>query len=88
MAIICGGVMSHSHVSIYSFIVYSWFFLCQGMFTAGGCRYRQAIPLGKRGRQDINSNHGLRKAFLPQVANLNYQSLFAFADFSVAQYSI
>ncbi|KAK1583772.1 hypothetical protein Q3G72_026774 [Acer saccharum] len=38
----------------------------QGMSTAGGCRYRQAIPVGLRGRQDISSNLSLRKAFLPQ----------------------
>ncbi|KAI9187118.1 hypothetical protein LWI28_024626 [Acer negundo] len=36
----------------------------QGMSTAGGCRYRQAIPVGVRGL--INSNFGLRKSFLPQ----------------------
>ncbi|KAG8636654.1 hypothetical protein MANES_15G019300v8 [Manihot esculenta] len=39
----------------------------QGNSTAGGCRYRQAIPVGIRGRLDIDSNYGLRKAFLPQV---------------------
>ncbi|KAK2640612.1 hypothetical protein Ddye_028407 [Dipteronia dyeriana] len=38
----------------------------QGMSTAGGCRYRQAIWVGPNGRQDVNSNFGLRKAFLPQ----------------------
>ncbi|TXG65674.1 hypothetical protein EZV62_006949 [Acer yangbiense] len=38
----------------------------QGMSTAGGCRYRQAIPVGMRGHRDINSNFGLRKSFLPQ----------------------
>ncbi|KAG8636652.1 uncharacterized protein LOC110601279 [Manihot esculenta] len=38
----------------------------QGNSTAGGCRYRQAIPVGIRGRLDIDSNYGLRKAFLPQ----------------------
>ncbi|XP_057503455.1 nucleoside hydrolase 3-like isoform X2 [Actinidia eriantha] len=38
----------------------------QGMGTAGGCRYRQAIPVGYKGRLDINTNFGLRKAFLPQ----------------------
>ncbi|KAK1584599.1 hypothetical protein Q3G72_034327 [Acer saccharum] len=38
----------------------------QGMSTAGGCRYRQAIPVGVRGHRDINSNFGLRKSFLPQ----------------------
>ncbi|XP_057992224.1 nucleoside hydrolase 3 isoform X2 [Hevea brasiliensis] len=36
----------------------------QGNSTAGGCRYRQAIPIGRR--LDIDSNYGLRKAFLPQ----------------------
>ncbi|XP_022719303.1 uncharacterized protein LOC111277257 isoform X2 [Durio zibethinus] len=38
----------------------------QGMSTAGECRYRQAIPVAQRGRLDVNSNYGLRKAFLPQ----------------------
>ncbi|XP_050117849.1 nucleoside hydrolase 3-like isoform X2 [Malus sylvestris] len=38
----------------------------QGTTTAGGCRYRQAIPVGARGRLDIDSNFGLRKSFLPQ----------------------
>ncbi|KAK3200388.1 hypothetical protein Dsin_023803 [Dipteronia sinensis] len=38
----------------------------QGMSTAGGCRYRQAIPVGVRGHRDVNSNFGLRKSFLPQ----------------------
>jgi inosine-uridine nucleoside N-ribohydrolase len=36
----------------------------QGMSTAGGCRYRQAIPLSRR--LDIDTNFGLRKGFLPQ----------------------
>ncbi|KAF2287749.1 hypothetical protein GH714_002557 [Hevea brasiliensis] len=39
----------------------------QGNSTAGGCRYRQAIPLGLGGRLDIDTNYGVRKAFLPQV---------------------
>lgn len=38
----------------------------QGITTAGGCRYRQAIPNGSGGLLDIDSNYGLRKAFLPQ----------------------
>ncbi|RDX89409.1 rihC, partial [Mucuna pruriens] len=38
----------------------------QGMTTAGGCRYRQAIPMGFRGLLDIDTNYGIRKAFLPQ----------------------
>ncbi|XP_030534956.2 uncharacterized protein LOC115744019 isoform X2 [Rhodamnia argentea] len=38
----------------------------QGMSTEGGCRYRQAIPLGLRGRLDINTNYGIRKGFLPK----------------------
>ncbi|XP_012492990.1 nucleoside hydrolase 3 isoform X1 [Gossypium raimondii] len=38
----------------------------QGMSTAGECRYRQAIPVAHRGRLDVNSNYGIRKAFLPQ----------------------
>lgn len=41
--------------------------LNQGMTTAGGCRYRQAIPVGLGGRLDIDTNYGIRKAFLPQV---------------------
>lgn len=39
----------------------------QGTSTAGGCRYRQAIPPGKYGRLYINTNYGIRKALLPQV---------------------
>ncbi|CAK7332913.1 unnamed protein product [Dovyalis caffra] len=38
----------------------------QGNTTAGGCRYRQAIPVGLGGRLDIDNNYGIRKAFLPQ----------------------
>ncbi|KAK7359655.1 hypothetical protein VNO77_01617 [Canavalia gladiata] len=38
----------------------------QGMTTTGGCRYRQAIPIGLRGRLDIDTNYGIRKSFLPQ----------------------
>ncbi|KAK4283568.1 hypothetical protein QN277_000505 [Acacia crassicarpa] len=38
----------------------------QEMNTVGGCRYRQAIPLGVGGRLDIDTNYGLRKSFLPQ----------------------
>lgn len=38
----------------------------QGNATAGGCRYRQAIPVGLGGRLDTDSNYGIRKAFLPQ----------------------
>ncbi|KAF3951163.1 hypothetical protein CMV_023157, partial [Castanea mollissima] len=34
--------------------------------TVGYCRYRQAIPVGQGGRLDIDSNYGIRKAFLPQ----------------------
>ncbi|XP_057430977.1 nucleoside hydrolase 3-like isoform X2 [Lotus japonicus] len=36
------------------------------MTTAGGCRYRQAIPAGLRGLLDIDTNFGIRKAFLPR----------------------
>ncbi|CAN1768369.1 Nucleoside hydrolase 5 [Linum perenne] len=39
----------------------------QGMTTAGSCRYRQTIPVGQGGRLDIDSNFGIRRAFLPQV---------------------
>uniref|UniRef100_K3YD25 Inosine/uridine-preferring nucleoside hydrolase domain-containing protein n=1 Tax=Setaria italica TaxID=4555 RepID=K3YD25_SETIT len=38
----------------------------QGMSTAGGCRYRQAIPPGLGGRLDIDTNSGVRRGFLPQ----------------------
>ncbi|XP_027368077.1 uncharacterized protein LOC113873992 [Abrus precatorius] len=38
----------------------------QGMTTSGGCRYRQAIPVGLGGRLDIDTNFGIRKSFLPQ----------------------
>ncbi|MFS7928281.1 putative inosine/uridine-preferring nucleoside hydrolase domain, ribonucleoside hydrolase [Helianthus anomalus] len=34
--------------------------------TAGPCRYRQAIPVGGRGRLDVDTNFGLRRSFLPQ----------------------
>ncbi|TYI66937.1 hypothetical protein E1A91_D09G262100v1 [Gossypium mustelinum] len=37
----------------------------QGMTTYGGCRYRQAIPVGLGGRLDIDTNYGLRKELLP-----------------------
>ncbi|MCH88490.1 inosine-uridine preferring nucleoside hydrolase-related family protein, partial [Trifolium medium] len=36
------------------------------MTTAGDCRYRQAIPVGFGGRLDVDTNLGIRKAFLPQ----------------------
>nr|POE48163.1 hypothetical protein CFP56_43975 [Quercus suber] len=38
----------------------------QGITTLGYCRYRQAIAIGQGGRLDIDSNYGIRKAFLPQ----------------------
>ncbi|KAK1696700.1 hypothetical protein QYE76_013397 [Lolium multiflorum] len=39
----------------------------QGMTTAGGCRYRQAIPPGRRGgRLDADTNAGVRRGFLPR----------------------
>ncbi|KAF5465571.1 hypothetical protein F2P56_015562 [Juglans regia] len=38
----------------------------QGISTVGYCRYRQAIPVGSRGRLDLDANYGIRKAFLPQ----------------------
>ncbi|KAK6130384.1 hypothetical protein DH2020_035889 [Rehmannia glutinosa] len=38
----------------------------QGNDTAGYCRYRQAIPVGLRGKLDIDTNYGFRKSFLPQ----------------------
>ncbi|CAN6355213.1 unnamed protein product [Urochloa humidicola] len=38
----------------------------QGMSTASGCRYRQAVPAGRGGRLDIDTNFGVRREFLPQ----------------------
>ncbi|KAK3135728.1 hypothetical protein QOZ80_5BG0422670 [Eleusine coracana subsp. coracana] len=38
----------------------------QGTSTAGSCRYRQAVPPGRGGRLDVDTNSGLRRAFLPQ----------------------
>ncbi|PUZ66017.1 hypothetical protein GQ55_3G272600 [Panicum hallii var. hallii] len=38
----------------------------QEMSTVGGCRYRQTIPQGRNGRLDVNTNYGIRRAFLPQ----------------------
>ncbi|CAH8313597.1 unnamed protein product [Eruca vesicaria subsp. sativa] len=46
----------------------------QGMTTAGGCRYRQTIPKGRKGLLDIDSNYGFRKHFLPQ-GNRRYTPL-------------
>ncbi|CAN1130557.1 Nucleoside hydrolase 3 [Linum perenne] len=36
------------------------------MTTAGSCRYRLTIPVGQGGRLDVDSNFGIRRAFLPQ----------------------
>ncbi|GKV45038.1 hypothetical protein SLEP1_g52167 [Rubroshorea leprosula] len=46
-------------------LVYSY----QGVSTVGGCRYRQAIPIGRKGRLDIeiDTNFGIQKGFLPRV---------------------
>ncbi|KAM1442846.1 hypothetical protein ACFXTI_010262 [Malus domestica] len=38
----------------------------QGDSTAGGCRYKQAVPPGQHGHLDINTNYGVRRALLPQ----------------------
>ncbi|XP_068341526.1 nucleoside hydrolase 3-like [Pyrus communis] len=38
----------------------------QGESTAGGCRYKQAVPPGQHGHLDINTNYGVRRALLPQ----------------------
>ncbi|KAK8709786.1 hypothetical protein V6N13_060788 [Hibiscus sabdariffa] len=46
----------------------------QGMTTSGGCRYRQTIPVGLGGRLDIDTNYGIRKAFLPR-GNRKYTPL-------------
>nr|VDD19826.1 unnamed protein product [Brassica oleracea] len=46
----------------------------QGMATAGGCRYRQTIPKGRKGLLDMDSNYGFRKHFLPQ-GNRRYTPL-------------
>lgn len=48
----------------------------QGLTTTGGCRYRQAIPKGRFGGiLDIDSNYGVRKAFLPQVLSYLLEKL-------------
>lgn len=46
----------------------------QEMSTVGGCRYRQTIPQGVGGRLDVNTNYGIRRAFLPQ-GNRRYTPL-------------
>ncbi|MQM04844.1 hypothetical protein Taro_037651 [Colocasia esculenta] len=46
----------------------------QGTSTFGDCRYRQAIPIGKGGRLDVNTNYGIRRDFLPQ-GNRKYSPL-------------
>ncbi|KAJ8622577.1 hypothetical protein MRB53_031106 [Persea americana] len=46
----------------------------QGNSTAGGCRYRQFIPLGQGGRLDRDTNYGIRRGFLPQ-GHRNYSPL-------------
>uniref|UniRef100_A0ACD5TH63 Uncharacterized protein n=1 Tax=Avena sativa TaxID=4498 RepID=A0ACD5TH63_AVESA len=39
----------------------------QGLSTVGSCRYRQAVPPGRRGgRVDTDTNSGLRRSFLPR----------------------
>uniref|UniRef100_A0A7N0T2J5 Inosine/uridine-preferring nucleoside hydrolase domain-containing protein n=2 Tax=Kalanchoe fedtschenkoi TaxID=63787 RepID=A0A7N0T2J5_KALFE len=38
----------------------------QEISTTGGCRYKQSIPVGLGGKLDIDTNFGIRKAFLPQ----------------------
>ncbi|KAK2995551.1 hypothetical protein RJ640_014948 [Escallonia rubra] len=45
---------------------YLYFSAYQRTGTVGYCRYRQAIPVGLRGRLDIDTNYGVRKSFLPQ----------------------
>ncbi|XP_050240259.1 nucleoside hydrolase 3-like isoform X3 [Quercus robur] len=47
----------------------------QGYTTAGYCRYRQANPVGRGGRLDLDANFGIRKAFLPQ-GRRNYNPLW------------
>ncbi|KAM4126681.1 hypothetical protein ACJW30_02G033000 [Castanea mollissima] len=47
----------------------------QGYTTAGYCRYRQANPVGRGGRLDLDANFGIRKAFLPQ-GRRNYTPLW------------
>ncbi|XP_031480207.1 nucleoside hydrolase 3 isoform X6 [Nymphaea colorata] len=46
----------------------------QDLSTVGGCRYRQAIPPGLGGQLDVDTNFGIRKAFLPQ-GNRGYSPL-------------
>ncbi|GJN14236.1 hypothetical protein PR202_gb01034 [Eleusine coracana subsp. coracana] len=43
----------------------------QGMTTVGNCRYRQAIPQ-EGGRLDVDTNFGIRRAFLPQAMHQFY----------------
>ncbi|XP_077219032.1 nucleoside hydrolase 3-like [Tasmannia lanceolata] len=47
----------------------------QGISTVGGCRYRQAIPLGAGGRLETDTNYGIRRGFLPQ-GKRNYSPLY------------
>lgn len=48
----------------------------QGMSTIGGCRYRQAVPVGSGSQLNVDTNFGIRKAFLPQVFNLHLMIRF------------
>jgi len=57
----------------------------QGISTVGGCRYRQAIPVGSKGRLDVDTNLGLRKGFLPQVW---FQTYFGFYFSSPANFLV
>lgn len=49
------------------YVIGNMFCIEQGISTVGGCRYRQAIPLGQGGRLDLDTNFGIRRGFLPQV---------------------
>lgn len=55
----------------------------QGTSTAGGCRYRQAIPVGRSGLLDVDTMYGLRKGFLPRVSSftLSLKIFFIFLPF-------
>jgi len=60
--------------------------LNQGMTTIGGCRYRQAIPVGLGGRLDIDANYGIRKAFLPQVLINNTNTIYIVINLDIDTY--
>ncbi|KAB2630111.1 hypothetical protein D8674_007630 [Pyrus ussuriensis x Pyrus communis] len=48
-----------------------------GESTAGGCRYKQAVPPGQSGHLDINTNYGVRRALLPQAQQVMKDAISA-----------